>query len=111
MPTSTTGNAASAMPWRPRKRTSTNSRRRPMRNSITRMRAAMSRRRALACAGVLAGALASWPAAPAGAKPGAPREIVEQTVEKVLAVLQQGLPKEERRARLEEIVYDRFDFW
>ncbi len=64
-------------------------------------------RRALACAGVLAGALACRPAA---AETAVPRQIVEQTVARVLAVLQQGLPKEERRARLEEIVYDRFDF-
>ncbi len=67
-------------------------------------------RRAFVCAGVLAGAVASWPAALAAAETGLPRQIVEQTVEKVLEVLRQGLPKEERRARLEEIVYDRFDF-
>jgi phospholipid transport system substrate-binding protein len=55
-------------------------------------------------AGVVAGA-------PAPAMPQeTPRQIVEETVAQVLEVLRQELPKEERRARLEEIVVGRFDF-
>ena len=69
-----------------------------------------SLRRALAGAAVAAALAAAWPAALAAAETGVPRQIVEQTVQKVLTVLRQELPKEERRARLEEIVYDRFDF-
>ncbi len=63
-------------------------------------------RRALAGAALLALGLGG----PALAVDEAPRQIVEQTVAQVLDVLGQGLPKEERRARLEQIVYQRFDF-
>jgi ABC-type transporter MlaC component len=66
--------------------------------------------RLLAGAGGLALLVSAWPAAADAAETGMPRQVVEQTVESVLGVLRQELPKEERRARLEEIVYDRFDF-
>lgn len=39
-----------------------------------------------------------------------PREIVRQTVDEVLEILGQKLPDDQRRSRLEEVVYARFDF-
>lgn len=68
-------------------------------------------RRALAGGAVLIAGVAAWPAAsPVAAEKETPRAIVELTVEQVLEVLRQDLPKDERRARLEKIVYARFDF-
>jgi phospholipid transport system substrate-binding protein len=66
-----------------------------------------SLRRRLAAAALLALAAGGTPAA---AEELTPRQIVEETVAQVLAVLRQDLPRGERRARLEEIVYGRFDF-
>lgn len=66
--------------------------------------------RLLAGVGGLALLAGAWSAAADAAETGMPRQIVEQTVERVLGVLRQELPTPERRARLEEIVYDRFDF-
>lgn len=54
--------------------------------------------------------LLAGPPAAAGEGPG-PREVVQETVDAVLAVLRQpGLSEAERRAHIEKIAYARFDF-
>ncbi len=59
---------------------------------------------------LVAGAVALF-AGSAGATTGAAQAVIEQTVKDVLAVLQNGeLEKAERRSRIEQIAYDRFDF-
>jgi ABC-type transporter MlaC component len=50
------------------------------------------------------------PAETAGGEPG-PKEVIQKTVDQVLAVLRQkNLPEKERRSKLEDIVYAHFDF-
>ena len=82
-----------------------------MRTTSTRWttRTAVSRARARKAVAAVA---AAWMAAGAAASadPG-PREVVQTTVDQVPGVLREKeLPKDQRRQRLEEIVYARFDF-
>jgi phospholipid transport system substrate-binding protein len=57
-----------------------------------------------------AAALALCSAALPAAAGETPRQIVRQTVDEVLEILGQQLPADERRTRLENVVYARFDF-
>jgi phospholipid transport system substrate-binding protein len=67
----------------------------------------MSRRLGIACAAALAAACFALPAAAAG-----PRETMRETIDQVLAVLNDSsLDDDQRRASIEEIAYARFDMY
>lgn len=64
----------------------------------------------IAAAAAAALALASLPAREAAAQ-SAPRVVVQQTIDAVLAVLNtEGLTTEQKRSKIEAIAYERFDF-
>jgi phospholipid transport system substrate-binding protein len=67
----------------------------------------MSRRLEIACAAVLAAVCFAVPAAAAG-----PRETMRETIDQVLAVLNDSsLDDDQRRASIEKIAYERFDMY
>lgn len=71
----------------------------------------IARSTAALCATALAVGLALEAGGAAPAPTSAPREILGKTVERVLAVLaDDALTEEQRRARIEEIAHERFDF-
>jgi len=66
---------------------------------------------ALTTALLLAGAAAAEPSATEAAEPPAAVAVISQTLDAVIEVLNDAnLTKEDRRSRIEEIAYDRFDF-
>ena len=77
---------------------------------MTRSRAARAPGRAL---GMLAAGLLGFasPQPPEAAAESAPRVVVQQTIDAVLVVLnEKALSTEQKRTRIEEIAYQRFDF-
>jgi phospholipid transport system substrate-binding protein len=69
--------------------------------------------RAARCAVLLAAALlgAGAPQPPGAAAQSAPRAMVQETIDAVLVVLNdESLSKEQKRSRIEQIAYQRFDF-
>ncbi len=86
---------------------------RPMANDVKRNPRTRTRRAlvALAIALFLPGLAAAKESAEEEALVAAPRQIVEETIGKVLVILnEEGLTSEVRRGRIEEIAFDVFDF-